>query len=339
MSARRFRYLSTFSGIEAASVAWEPLGWKPVGFSEVAPFPSAVLAARFPDVPNLGDITLHKHWPELGHIDLICGGSPCQAFSVAGLRRGLLDPRGQLALTFLSLVDRLRPQWVVWENVANALQTNNGRDFGALLGALGKLGYGFAYRVLDASKFGVAQRRRRVFLVANARDWRLAASVLFEPEGSGRYPAKVRPEGLSPVDRLAGCAEGGCFWNGEQVTQTLDAVLAKAQTMPEKSRFPAVLVPDGAGGLRIRFLTVLECERLQGFPDDWTLIPYRGRVAPKTERLRAIGNSMATPVMRWIGERINAVHLAQSQVYDPSEEYDQPPFSFGSSSRTLRNHA
>ncbi len=149
------RYLSVCSGIEAASVAWHHLGWTPTAFSEIDPFPSAVLAHRFPDVPNLGDMSKFKEWTDErlqgpGSIDLLVGGSPCQAFSVAGLRKGLEDPRGNLMLTYLAIVDRLRPRWVVYENVPGLLSSNKGRDFGTLLGALGQLGYQYAYRVLDA---------------------------------------------------------------------------------------------------------------------------------------------------------------------------------------------
>ena len=104
------KYLSVCSGIEAATVAWHPLGWEPVAFSEVNPFASAVLAHHWPHVPNLGDMTQHENWPiEPGSIDLLVGGTPCQSFSVAGLRRGLADPRGNLALVYLAILDRLRP--------------------------------------------------------------------------------------------------------------------------------------------------------------------------------------------------------------------------------------
>ena len=168
------RYLSTFSGIEAASVAWHPLGWEPVGFSEIDPFASAVLEHRFPGVPNYGDITKHPDWGlEPGSVDLLVGGSPCQAFSVAGLRKGLDDPRGQLTLVYLQLAARLQPEWIVWENVPGVLSADGGRAFGGFLGALAELGYGFAYRVLDARHFGVppAQAAR---LPCCATCWRLA---------------------------------------------------------------------------------------------------------------------------------------------------------------------
>jgi len=185
------RYLSVCSGIEAASVAWHELGWTPVAFSEIEKFPSAVLAHYYPNVPNWGDMTKFKEWPDES-IDVLVGGTPCQSFSLAGLRKGLADPRGNLMLTFLAIADKYRPEWLVWENVPGVLSSNGGRDFGALLGGLAKLGYGFAYRILDAQYFGVAQRRRRVFVVANARSWQRAAAVLFERESLCGNPAPRR---------------------------------------------------------------------------------------------------------------------------------------------------
>lgn len=185
------RYLSVCSGIEAATVAWHDLGWTPVAFSEIEPFPSAVLAHHYPHVPNVGDMTKFKEW-NLEPIDLLVGGTPCQSFSVAGLRKGLHDPRGGLMLTFLEIAQRYRPRWVVWENVPGVLSSNGGRDFGAFLGALGELGYGWAYRVLDAQWFGVAQRRRRVFVVGCLGDQASAAAVLFESESVCRNSAPSR---------------------------------------------------------------------------------------------------------------------------------------------------
>jgi DNA (cytosine-5)-methyltransferase 1 len=178
------RYLSVCSGIEAASVAWESLGWTPVAFAEIEKFPSKVLAHHYPGVANLGDMTKFREWDiDRDAVNVLVGGTPCQSFSVAGLRKGLDDPRGNLALTFIAMVDHYRPEWVIWENVPGVLSSSGGRDFGSFLGALGQLGYGFAYRVLDAQYFGVPQRRRRVFVVAHSSgDSRRAAEVLFEPE-------------------------------------------------------------------------------------------------------------------------------------------------------------
>jgi DNA (cytosine-5)-methyltransferase 1 len=184
-------FISVCSGIEAASVAWSPLGWKPLWFSEIEPFPSAVLAHHYPNTPNLGDMTKFQEWPNAA-VDLLCGGTPCQSFSVAGLRKGLDDPRGNLMLTFGAIAAKYRPQWLVWENVPGVLSSNGGADFGSFLGMLGELGYGFAYRVLDAQYFGVAQRRRRVFVVACLGDWRSAAAVLFERHSMSGNPAPSR---------------------------------------------------------------------------------------------------------------------------------------------------
>ena len=203
------RYLSVCSGIEAASVAWEPLGWQPAAFSEVEKFPSAVLAHHWPDVPNLGDMTQYEQWKELGAIDLLVGGTPCQSFSVAGLRQGLRDPRGGLMLTYLEIARSFGPRWLVWENVPGVLSSHGGRDFGAFLGALGALGYGFAYRVLDAQWFGVAQRRRRVFVVGHLGDWTAAAKVLFERESVRRNPAPSREKGQGAAADARASAEAG----------------------------------------------------------------------------------------------------------------------------------
>jgi DNA (cytosine-5)-methyltransferase 1 len=199
------KYGSVCSGIEAATQAWEPLGWTPAFFSEIEKFPSAVLAHHYGSnmpgephstngVPNYGDMTNFKEWPDHGQngqnaIDILVGGTPCQTFSVAGLRQGLNDPRGNLMLTFGAMAKKYQPKWIVWENVPGVLSSNKGKDFGAFLQLLGECGYGFAYRVLDAQYtrvdgFGraVPQRRRRVFVVGCLGDWRSAAAVLFEPE-------------------------------------------------------------------------------------------------------------------------------------------------------------
>ena len=197
------RYLSVCSGIEAATVAWHDLGWKPEAFSEIEKFPSQVLSHHYPEVPNLGDMTKYKEWNLNGTIDILVGGTPCQSFSVAGLRKGLEDPRGNLMLTYLGIADKFKPKWIVWENVPGVLSSNGGRDFGSFLGALVELGYGFAYRVLDAQNFGVAQRRRRVFVVGCLGDWRSAAEVLFEPESLRGDIKKGRKKGKGTATSFA----------------------------------------------------------------------------------------------------------------------------------------
>ena len=422
------KYLSVCSGIEAATVAWHPLGWQSVAYSEIEPFPCAVLAHHYPTIQNLGDMTQFKGWDSerLHSIDVLAGGTPCQSFSIAGLRQGLSDPRGNLMLTYLAIAERFKPRWIVWENVPGVLSSNRGRDFGTFLGALAELGYGFAYRVLDAQYFGVAQRRRRVFVVGYLGDWRRAAEVLFEPESLHRDSPpsrKTRQEvtetagtlastggGLSrPAGNaneldfcvVAGTLKGGSGKRGYPdpadsiETMTLSpAVRAKANSshrgdseayVPDIS--PAIKArdhkgpssdgdgdgaaiitatypintqiamrhealgrstgfgigenndpsftlqanhshavahtltkrsdgsPDGTGrgynvttqGMSVRRLTPRECERLQGFPDDYTLIPWKNKPAsgcPDGPRYKALGNSMAVPVMRWIGKRI-----------------------------------
>lgn len=185
------QYLSVCSGIEAASVAWSPLGFEPLAFSEVDKFPSAVLAHHYPAVQNLGDMTLASQWSDY-EPNILVGGTPCQSFSVAGLRKGLADPRGNLMLTYLAIADRYQPEWIVWENVPGVLSSGSGRDFGTFLGALGQIGYGWAYRVLDAQFFGVPQRRRRVFVVGHFGDWRRAAAVLFERHSLQGHPPPSR---------------------------------------------------------------------------------------------------------------------------------------------------
>ena len=420
---------SVCSGIEAASVAWAPLGWKAAWLSEIDFFPSAVLAHRFPEVMNLGDMTKIPELVVSGKAsapDVLVGGTPCQAFSVAGMRAGLRDPRGQLTIKFTEIADAIDhvrrcrnelPTIIVWENVPGVLSSKD-NAFGCFLGALagedcelkppGKRwsnagcvfgpARAIAWRVLNAQYFGVAQRRRRVFVVASARTGFDPSAILFEFDGMRRDTPPSR-SARSVVAALTATGVGtcgtddnqgqaghlipaeGCWLDGGQVSQTLDAVLAKGQTMPEKNRFPAVLQPiafhptqdpisstDGithamgcgsSGGkasvgvaypllevgkrtgasttdtragmgvgsdadpmftlqagaqhgvavaqeqkLAVRRLTPRECERLQGFQDDWTLVPVRGKPAADSSRYKAIGNSMAVPVMRWIGYRI-----------------------------------
>ncbi len=202
------RYLSVCSGIEAAAVAWHPLGWEAAAFSEIEAFPRSVLAHHYPDVPLHGDFTTIGA-EQYGPIDLLVGGTPCQSFSVVGLRGGLGDDRGNLALEYLRLADRARPRWLVWENVPGVLSSHGGRDFGSILGGMGELGYGVAYRVLDAQHFGVPQRRRRVFVVGYLGDWRRAAAVLFERHSLSGDTAPRRKKGSS-VAALTANGVGTC---------------------------------------------------------------------------------------------------------------------------------
>jgi len=220
-------YISVCSGIEAATVAWHNLGWKPLGFSEIEKFPSEVLKHHYPDVPNLGDMTKFKDWKFNESVDLLVGGTPCQSFSVAGLRKGLDDPRGNLMLTYLAIAARNKPKWLVWENVPGVLSSNRGLDFASLLRGMGELGYGFAYRILDAQYVrtheyprAVAQRRRRVFVVGCLGDWRSAAAVLFERDSLCGNP----PPSRETRKRTSGYAEssfGG--YREENIGATLKA--------------------------------------------------------------------------------------------------------------------
>jgi len=367
-------YLSVCSGIEAATVAWHHMGWKPVGFSEIEKFPSQVLAHHYPTVTNFGDMTKYKEWNLNDSIGLLVGGTPCQSFSVAGLRKGLDDPRGNLALTYVGILDKFRPKWCVWENVPGVLSSGGGRDFGSFLGALGEIGYGWAYRVLDAQYFGVAQRRKRVFVVGHLGNWKHPAEILFESESLSGDTEKGRKEkketskyagrGIATISPTIGCelakqvnnqmvknAEAfyipenvaiGAF--GKNISDTVTSKFAKGaellqqgaqnggncvlQPIPihdQATRFSGNNNGKGNGlgigvagdpmptldtssrhatfyNMAVRRLTPIECERLQGFPDDYTNIKEN---CPDGPRYKALGNSMAVPVMRWIGERIN----------------------------------
>ena len=187
------RYLSVCSGIEAATCAWHPLGWEAVAISEIEKFPAQVVEHHW-KIPNWGDMNDFKKWPD-SKFDVLVGGTPCQSFSVAGLRQGLEDPRGNLALVYLAIAEHYRPEWLVWENVPGVLSSDGGRDFGAIIGAMVELGYRPAWRVLDAKFFGVPQRRRRVFVVGHLGDWRRAAAVLFEPASLRRDNPPSRSPG------------------------------------------------------------------------------------------------------------------------------------------------
>ena len=343
------KYLSLFSGIEAASAAWGPLGWEPLAFSEIDPFPSAVLARHYPEVKNLGDVTRFHEWPDL-EPDIIVGGSPCQAFSIAGLRKGLDDPRGNLTLTYLAVVDRYRPRWVVWENVPGVLLHDGGRTFGTFLGALAELGYGWAYRVMDAQYVrvqshprAVPQRRRRVFVVGCAGDGRRAAQVLFEPESlrgnppprreagasvaaiAGGRPASGGAEGVAPTipsRRSAGgglgtdfdCDGGLIAFGGNNTQGPIDVATARNASATASGRMDfeseTFLVADATASLGVRRLTPTECEALQGFSRGYTDIIYRGKRAADGPRYKSLGNSMATNVMSWIGQRIKIASVS-----------------------------
>lgn len=369
-------YGSICSGIEAATVAWEPLGWKAAWFSEIEAFPSTVLAERWPEVVNLGDMTKIAAAVRAGEVqapDVMVGGTPCQAFSIAGLRNGLSDARGQLTLSYVELANAIDDKRIergeeeaifVWENVPGVL-TSHDNAFGCFLAGLagescelepsgGKWThsgcvYGpqrtIAWIVKDAQYFGVAQRRKRVFVVASARKGFDPGQVLFESEGVRRDTPPSR-EPQTAVAALTARGVGTCgaddnqaqaghllAFGGGNTGGNIDVaacLTAKGQRIDFEVETFAVhgtQDPDtnleladtpgrnhGRGnaisnGVQVRRLMPVECERLQGFPDNHTLISWRGKEAtecPDGPRYRAIGNSMAVPVMRWIGERIVA---------------------------------
>jgi DNA (cytosine-5)-methyltransferase 1 len=406
------KYLSVCSGIEAATVAWHELGWEPLAFSEIENFPRKVLKHHYPNVPLHGDFTLLREQDWIKNADILVGGTPCQAFSVAGLRNSLDDDRGNLTLEFVRLadaIDNLRRVGtiVVWENVPGVLSVKD-NAFGCFLAAIvgnddpliptgGKwTNSGMvmgpkrraAWRVLDAQYFGVAQRRRRVFVVASSRDDFDPAEVLFEREGLRRDIAPRREKGKDIAGPItAGISKGlrgteGIESNWGVVTNSnlsgtltsntggltrpagngneLDFCIVQpiafhVNAMPDQMNFSSettasltvsqnagiahstayassdgIVRPlndvmatlDSAGESRgtnqrrfihqeivVRRLTPRECERLQGFPDDYTDILG----SSDTPRYKALGNSMAVPVMKWIGKRIKmnqiSVHL------------------------------
>ena len=344
-------YGSVCSGIEAASVAWEPLGFKPLWFSEIENFPCAVLAYHWSDVPNYGDMTgltekiLNRKIPAP---DILVGGTPCQSFSIAGQRESLSDDRGNLTLELvriLNAIDFVRKQdgkqraILVWENVPGVLSTKD-NAFGCFLGAIagedipiqpaGKkwTGAGFvsgqkrdiAWRTLDAQFFGVPQRRRRIFLVASDREVISVEKILFEPESvcwNIKKSTKKQTDITGTLTTRPGrrldasrdtyiFGQGGMTVSGKKVYPTLLASMAAKQWLGNQEAFSGDYFINSSDK-NPRRLTPLECERLQGFPDNHTRIPYRKKSenkCPDTPRYKAIGNSMAVPVMRWIGKRI-----------------------------------
>ena len=286
-------YGSVCSGIEAASVAWEPLGWIPAWFSEIDEFPSQVLQYHYPQVTNLGDMTKIYDNPTFKNtsIDLLVGGTPCQSFSQAGKRLGLEDARGNLALHFLRIAKEKRPRWVIWENVSGVLSSGDGEDFATILQTMVESGYGICYRMLDSRFFGLPQNRRRVFVVGHSGgDWRRAAAVLFERQTpSDDVTGGDHAEGRIPVCTVRNA--GNANARGVVVAE----IISEAGGSDGKGL--------GYDGKNLRRLTPTEEERRMGFSGTWTNIPN----AVDSKRYKAIGNSMAVPVMRWIGEGIQTV--------------------------------
>lgn len=301
------RYISLFSGIEAATVAAEGLGWEPICFAEIDPFPSAVLAYHYPEVPNVGDVSKVDWRPYRGKCDLIVGGSPCQSFSIAGKREGLNGASG-LMWEYIRAIREVCPEWVVWGDVPGALSSSGGEDFRCLLSSLDDLGYGLAWRILDAQFFGVPQRRRRVFLVGHFGD-RPPTEILFERESLRGDFDTSRKKREAIARRVGKCSKSctlivrcGCE-GGDKGALVSDELSLTLSTSNTQTLF------DGRNGKTVvRKLTPTECERLQGFTDGYTKVPYKGKPAdecPDTPRYKALGNSIAVPVMRWIFERLD----------------------------------
>lgn len=259
------RFVSLFSGIEAASVAWGPLGWEAMAFAEIEPFPCSVLAHRFPDVPNLGDVT-RIDWKEFeteyGKPDIVCGGSPCQSFSIAGGRESL-SGESRLMFEFIRCLDDLRPRWFLWENVPGVLNTRDDA-FAQLLGEVQRLGYfSLAWRVLDAQFFGVAQRRRRVFLVGHIGTGGGAAAVLFEPEslrGNTKSSREKREELARASDERAAIG-----FKCHQSDGGLGIERKQAKTLDVASQPPVVCMQDGQanGGIGENVSTTLNASHEQ----------------------------------------------------------------------------
>jgi len=338
--AMPIKFISMFSGIEAASVAWKPLGWECLAVAEIEPFPSAVLAHHYPGVPNMGDIT-KVNWGQFeGKCDVVIGGPPCQAFSVAGLRKSLDDERGNLSLEFIKTVNAIKPRWVVVENVPGWLSTKD-NAFGCFLAGIvgadaplvSPLERGrwtdagmvtgpernAAWRILDAQYFGLAQRRRRVFIVASPRKGGNPAAVLFERYSLSRDSPPSRKKG----ERIAPTVTGGPPFSrtGNERVEVEALVMASGHTNAEigidlcttqssrQYKDPPIVVKSYPRSI-VRRLTPTEAEFLQGFPRDYTRISWRGKPAedcPDGSRYKCLGNSMAVPVIRWLGERIQMV--------------------------------
>lgn len=310
------RFGSLCSGIEAASVAWEPLGMTPAWLAEIDPFCSAVLANRWPEVANLGDMTADDFLERMlahGRVDVIVGGPPCQAFSVIGRRGGMSDQRGQLSLRFLEVVEAARPEWIVWENVPGVLSSGGGRDFGTFLRAVAQLGYGWAYRILDAASFGLAQNRKRVYLVGHSTG-RCPAEVLALEELSQAGAGELSSGRQGAGSEDAELPDGGHWCESRAVAFRGRGEGNRKQLEVGGVRANALTANEGNGLVKphvwhrgvIRRMTPVEYERLQGFPDNYTQVVWKGRPASDCRRYKAVGNSMPVPVMRWIGMGICA---------------------------------
>lgn len=326
-------YGSVCSGIEAATVAWEPLGWKPAWFSEIEKFPSDILASRY-ETKNLGDMTkLHENEIfQQSAIDLLVGGTPCQSFSLGGKRTGVDAASGKLALEFLRIAAIKKPRWIVWENVpgvttsytpdksessvdkkqrhpqkCEGVETS---DFSIFLARLQELGYSSAWGVLDAQYFGVPQQRRRLFVVAHSSgDWRYPAAIIFNKKAFNNHRSGSDSETRSlPV--LTTTSAGNSNARGVVVIEKPFSIGRSGELSFRSIRDLGIrLVEEPVSEKETREqtigrkLTPLEEEKRQGFSGNHTNVSG----AADSDRYKAIGNSMAVPVMQWIGERIKFI--------------------------------
>lgn len=318
------RYGTVCSGVEAVSLGWESLGMQAAFFSEIEPFPCAVLAHHWAGVPNLGNMLDIRGEDWRGKLDIFWGSTPCQAFSLAGKRKSLDDARGRLTLRFCELADEIDPQFVCWENVKGALSAKQ-NAFGCLLGALAgengpvvppggrwtHAGYVLgprrrvAWRLLDAKYSGVAQRRERLFVAACPGDGVDPREILFEPGPSPETPQQPGCGDLAAAPQGVGSRAYALAFRGRQggehaeVGDELSNCLRASQGGSDR----AYVLVEGPTP-HVRLLTPRECERLMGMPDDWTLVPFGRGMASDSVRYKAIGNSIAVPDVRWIGQRI-----------------------------------
>lgn len=334
------KYLSVCSGIEAASVAWAPLNWEPVAFSEIEKFPCAVLKHHYPHVQNLGDMTKFKDWDDY-EFDILVGGTPCQSFSVAGLRKGLADPRGNLMLTYLAIANRYRPRVLVWENVPGVLSMDKGRAFGTLIQGMEEIGYHAAWRVLDAQYIrvdgygrAVPQRRRRVFVVGYLGDWRRAAAILFDAESMSGNPPPSRKAGKGFAREFAPSLTNsgrGVERTGE--TRGQDPIIAEVigalnsvggHSVPDNSVQDAMvgqLIAYGGGnGGEIGAGTTLSAKpgTRQDFESETFLVS--GTLAPTLDKGKAEGMAVAT---NWAVRRLMPIECERLQGF-PDGYTDTP---------------
>lgn len=303
-------FLSVCSGIEAASVAWQPLGFQAVAFAEIERFPSAVLQHHFPNTTNLGDITYYEEW-NLPQFDILVGGTPCQSFSTAGKKLSLADERGQLSLTFCRIAKRFQPKWVVWENVPAVLSRKD-KPFQQFITELEHAGYRAEWRILNAADFGVPQKRKRLFVVAQRLDIAESGRSIFLDGETSDVRIAQRENGNSGTAGKGTSRMLWYNWHGKalRVTPCIDCAYTVVAHYGVGGNDKPLIVDTERN--TVRWIHPIECERLQGFPDNWTQIPWRGKPAekcPKTLRYKAIGNSMPVPVMRWIGEKIKQLTL------------------------------